>query len=420
MNTAAHKYKFLITGAHFANKGAESMLYVTTDELRKRFPSCNIYFAVRSDYPQEIYTFKKIFYSPGTLRIAFGGFDAFIAMCKETAKHTVKFLLGRHNTTLIDCFALSKCIAGTDAIIDISGYALSSKFKDTASRNYLKRIMLAEKFKVPVYLMPQSFGPFGYAPEVMSEFKPLMQKLLTYPRIIFAREKEGYDSLTELFGLKNVRLSADLVLQNSGIEIANVFRIPPVISVPKIESQKELAGIVPNMKCFVHGNKDEILRAYTEIIKYILSQGYKVILFRHSREDIEACAEIKKIFADDENVIVIENEFSCLEYNEFVKQFEFLVCSRYHGLVHAYKNNIPCVALGWAVKYKRLAENLNQGSYVFDITGHVDTERIIHALRELINNYDDEKKKIRERLAMIQKNNCFDAVEEDIKRLAHE
>lgn len=415
-----HEYNFLITGANFANKGAESMLYVTTDELRKRFPSCNIYFAVRSDYPQEIYTFRKIFYSPGTLRIAFGGPDAFMAMCKETAKHAVKFLLGRRNRPLRDCSALSKCIAVTDALIDISGYSLGSKWGNRVPEYYINKLMLAKKFNVPVYLMPQSFGPFDYTPDVMKEAKPLLKKALAYPRIIFARENEGYDSLTELFGLKNVRLSADLVLQNSGIEIANVFRIPPAISVPRIESEKELAGIVPNMRCFDHGNKDEILRTYTEIIKYILFQGYKVILFRHSREDIEACAEIKKIFADDENVIVIENEFSCLEYNEFVKQFEFLVCSRYHGLVHAYKNNIPCVALGWAVKYKRLAENLNQGSYVFDITGHVDTERIIHALRELINNYDDEKKMIRERLVMIQKNNCFDAVEEDIKRLAHE
>ena len=396
------------------------MLYVTVSELSKRFPSCEIFFALREPYNQDAYTFRQILYSPKSLRIAFGGFEAFKISCREKAKNIIRFIRGIRDTGTADCFELSKCISVTDAIIDISGYALSSKFKDVVSRNYLKRIMLAEKFKAPVYLMPQSFGPFDYAPEVMSEFKPLMQKLLTYPRIIFAREREGYDSLTELFTLRNVRMSADIVLQNSGIEIANIFRIHPAISVPKIDSEKELAGIVPNMKCFTHGNKDEILRTYTEIIEYILSQGYKVILFRHSREDIEACTEIKKLFADNDNVILIENEFSCLEYNEFVKQFKFLVCSRYHGLVHAYRNNIPCVAMGWAVKYKRLAENLKQDRYVFDITGYVDTEKIIDALREMMNNYDTEKKLIRERLSEIQKNNCFDAVEENIRRLAHE
>ena len=36
--------KVLITGANFNNKGAQSMLFVTVDEIRKRIPDCEIYF----------------------------------------------------------------------------------------------------------------------------------------------------------------------------------------------------------------------------------------------------------------------------------------------------------------------------------------------------------------------------------------
>ena len=80
---------------------------------------------------------------------------------------------------------------------------------------------------------------------------------------------------------------------------------------------------------------------------------------------------IKNLFPSDNNnnnIILIDKEFSCLEYNEFVKKFNFLICSRFHGLVHAYKNIVPCIALGWAVKYRELAENLGQQNYIFDIT----------------------------------------------------
>lgn len=410
----------MITGANFGNKGAESMLYVTASELSKRFPSCNIYFASQENYYEEFYTFRKIFCSPRTLRIAMGGFDSLRALCEETARDAAKFILGRRNIGFGHYFDLKKCISGIDAVIDISGYALSSKWGNKIPCNYIREIMLAEKYNIPVYLMPQSFGPFDYTPGVMKEFKTVMQKALEYPRIIFAREKEGYDDLNSLFKLNNVRLSSDLVLQNTGIEIRNVFRIPPAILIPKIESERELAGIIPNMRCFDHGNKDEILDAYREIITFILSKGYKVVLFRHSREDIEACMEIKRYFAENENVLTIENEFSCFEYNEFVKQFKFLVCSRYHGLVHAYRNNVPCAALGWAVKYRSLMERMHQSRYVFSITGNIDTKRIIDALRELMNNYDTEKRRIRESLEAIQKNNCFDAVEEDLRRIRNE
>ena len=36
--------KILIVGANFNNKGAQSMLFITMDELKKRFPDCEIFF----------------------------------------------------------------------------------------------------------------------------------------------------------------------------------------------------------------------------------------------------------------------------------------------------------------------------------------------------------------------------------------
>ncbi len=416
---SSYIYDFLITGANFGNKGAESMLYVTVDELTKRFPSCNIYFATTENYPEKNYTFRKVFFSNRTSRIAMGGPNALKALPEEILRDVVKFVIGRRITGFRNYFALSKCITDIDAVIDISGYSLSSKWGNRIPHRYINKILLAKRFNIPMYLMPQSFGPFEYTPDVMQKAKPILKKVLDYPRIIFAREQEGFDSLNELRDSQNqnMRTSADLVLQNTGIDMRNIFKNPPALSIPKIESEKELVAIIPNMRCFDHGDKNEILEAYKEIISCILSQGYKAVLFRHSREDIKACHEIKEIFSEDENVIVVENEFSCLEYNEFVKQFKFLVCSRYHGIVHAYKNIIPCIALGWAVKYKSLAERLGQDRYVFDITGRINIREIVDALRELMKNYDSEKGKIQHNLTLIQKNNCFDAVEEDIRML---
>ena len=391
------------------------MLFVTTNELRRRFPSSTIYFATSDKYPEEEYIFRKIHITPRTEKIVAGGFCGVVALMNQAARDVVKFVIRRPNATFGHYFDLASVIHKLTAIIDISGFAFSSKWGMGSCEHYIKRIQLAEKYGIPIYLMPQSFGPFDFPAEVIDEIKPVFSRVLRYPRIIFAREKEGFDCMTKLFGLTQVKLSADLVLQNRETDPAEIFTSPHEIIVPKIEAARELAGIVPNMRCFDHGDKDKILADYREIIAFILGKGYKVVLFRHSREDIEACRMLKNFYPNDENVVLVENEFSCFEYNEFVKQFKFLVCSRYHGLVHAGKNGIPCIYLGWAVKYHSLAEILGQSRYVFDITsGSTDSAEIIDALSHLLENYDDECRTIAERLAGIQAHNCFDIVEEDM------
>ena len=71
------------------------------------------------------------------------------------------------------------------------------------------------------------------------------------------------------------------------------------------------------------------------------------------------------MFASSENVYFIEDDMNCLEYGGFVKQFDFIIASRFHAIVHAYKENVPAIILGWAVKYHELAKNLNQEKFVF-------------------------------------------------------
>ena len=49
-----------------------------------------------------------------------------------------------------------------------------------------------------------------------------------------------------------------------------------------------------------------------------------------------------------------------------LKQFQFIVASRFHAIVHAFKNGIPCIALGWATKYYDLMKQFGQEQYMLD------------------------------------------------------
>ena len=203
-----------------------------------------------------------------------------------------------------------------------------------------------------------------------------------------------------------MRESTDLVLQNKGIDENNLYRYRHTAQLPYVE--QEAVGIVPNAQCFRHGDAAKNKALYRAVVGKLLDSGRQVYVFRHSAEDLDICRQIKEDFAKEKRVHLLENDFSCLEYDEFIRRFTFIVCSRYHGIVHAYRNKIPCIALGWAVKYKELADNVGQGRYVFDMTQESCTrEGVVDAVDKMLTQYRRESEVIGQHVKKIQDENCF-------------
>lgn len=239
-----------------------------------------------------------------------------------------------------------------------------------------------------------------------------IKELLQYPYVVFAREEEGERLLRKHYDLKNVRRSPDIVLQNKKIEYDKVFKNKPVLNIPDCISSNAVA-IIPNTKCFQHGNKNDILDLYKKIVEVILENSMEVYLMRHSQGDLSVCRLIKEMFLENDNVQLLENDFSCIEFDEMIKEFQFTVVSRFHGAVHSYKNCVPCITLGWAVKYKELAAQLSQEKFSFDITrGVVNAGEILESVRKMIGCHHIESVKIEKCLKDIQQSNCFNILEE--------
>jgi len=401
--------KVLIVGANFENKGAQAMLFIAIDEIKKRIGNCEIYFAGMEMLEEELYAFKQMYYSKDAKLIALETKLPIKIIAKCFLKDCIKFVIGRHRN-LWKFMDVYKLLPEVDLVIDVSGFNLGDKWSTEIHQEYLNNIRLAHKYNIPIILMPQSFGPFCYKKENKFLLEE-MEQVLPYAKIIYAREQSGKQMLMEEIHLKNVELSTDLVLQNSGIDFANIYKKDLKIEIPGIE--KNSVGIVPNIQCFNHGNREKNLAIYKAIINELLKRGKSIYIFRHSKEDYEICKLIASCFDGNKLVKLIEKEFSCLEYDQFVKGFEFIVCSRYHGIVHAYRNYIPCLAMGWAVKYSELAQNVCQSEYVFDITADNCTEEtVIKAMQALICNLQFEKNVIREQIVRIQRDNCFNCISE--------
>lgn len=415
--------KVLIFGGNFDNKGAEAMSYVTIFEIKNKFLNFEpilLYRNANIDKNKDYYKFS-ISEDHEIIRMKVLGKIEELSKknsLKTKIKNIIKRIIGKpvNDINNINDSEFKELLKETACIIDISGYALASSWPISATKKYFNMIEIAKKYNVPIYLLPQSFGPFGYKDEkILVDLK----EHLKIPSMIFAREKEGYDYLTEKLGLSNVVLSTDLVLQNREINYDMLLKKKESATFVCKNKENNVA-ILPNMRVFDKCDNTYLLRLYKDIVDELLSLNKNVYLLRHSREDITPAKMIKEMYIDNDKVTLVEEQFPSYQFEEVVQKFDYVIASRYHSIVHAYKHNVPSIAIGWAVKYVELLGNFKQSQYIFDARNEISTCEIVDAIKQMNDNYLEEKKVIAEVLKEVQKNNCFDLVEKDIKSIINQ
>ena len=387
----------IITGGGMVNKGAQAMTLIAVHELRERFPDHRIYLYSPVDLADSSLDKSKFTFN------FLGWYPLKFAHCQHNPVQRGIILL-RSRSELLEAEAIYR---NTDFIVDVSGYALGANWSDKICNDYLDILEFAQAFGIPVYLMPQSFGPFDFGEERQA-LNARIQRLLPTAKVIFAREQEGYDALVNTYGLKNVRPAHDLVLGNKGIDLANIFVSAPTFDLPEIKPNS--VAVIPNSMNSSVSSQEAVLELYANAINTLLSHGKTVYLLSHSSMDSALCGELKEAFSSNGNVVLLAQDFSCLEFNALVKKFDYLIASRFHSIVHAFKNGVPCIALGWATKYHDLLKLFDQEQYILDVRDKIGTDQIAAAIEQIDAHYPDEAEKIQKGLAAVQKQNVFDVL----------
>lgn len=392
------KRNIIITGGGLTNKGAQAMTFISVSELTKRFPDHRILLYSSTDLQRpvkerESYTFDFI-----------GWYPQKFAKCQKNPILRLICKL-KNGKELAQAEQIYK---NTDLMIDISGYAIGSNWSEKVCNDYLDCFEFAHAFNIPVYVMPQSFGPFDFEGEAGKRIDQRIRQLFPKIKVLCAREKEGYDALKDVYGLDNVQLLPDLVLNNKSVDLQSIFTQDINLTVPDVIESS--VAVIPNSRNIEVGEAQKVYTKYKLMIEHVLKTGRHVYILKHSELDTELCKELKAMFADNNNVVLLEQEMSCLEFNEFVKKMDFLIASRFHSIVHAYKNGIPCIALGWAVKYRDLLAMFGQQNYMFDVRNVESTEQIFNAIDRMTEQYKNESQKILNGLYKIQEYNVFDVI----------
>lgn len=389
----------IIAGGGLVNKGAQAMTLICICELKKRYPDHRMILLAWD--ASEAARKKHAAYDLELLEVPPVKFSGAARNPLLRALYSLRY--GKHFTDTDEIYR------NTDLLVDISGYALGSNWNPKVCNDYLDGIEHALAYGIPVYLLPQSFGPFDYADDEGRAIDERTHRLFPKIKKIFAREQEGYDALVSRYGLTNVSLTRDMVLASKIQDYSSALRKQLEMHLPEIPQNS--ICLIPNVRTDDDGS-GRSTQLYLAAIRTALSQNLYVYLTYHSSQDKELCAELKAAFADDDRVVLLDHDHSCMEINELVKKFRFVVASRFHAIVHALKNGIPCIALGWAVKYIDLLNLFDQSAYMFDLRKTVDPAEVCKAVATMNENYAAESRKIRESLPALQKENVFDLIKE--------
>ena len=391
----------IITGGELFNKGAQAMTFVAVDELKKRYPQHEIYLLSemdnrRTNMDKEKYSFKFLGWYP--IKFAKAQRNIILRMYNSLVHN-------KEYKYLVDIYR------NTDLMIDISGYAFSDNFGPNHLKEYADHLEFAEAFNIPVYIMPQSFGPFDFKTEEARRQEERLKRLILTPKMVCAREEEGYKSLVSKYGVKNICIASDIVINNKSLELNNIYSRNYQLDIPVIQNSS--VAIIPNTRLEKYAGEKTILGIYKCIVNRLLKFKKKIYIIAHSADDKKLCEKIGKM-DDGQKVVYLDRDFSCIEFNEIVKNMDYIIASRFHSIVHAFKNNIPCLSLGWATKYQKLSEAFKQERYCLDIRENLNEQEILEHLDNLENNYLKEKKIISENIKILQEKNVFDILPEKL------
>lgn len=317
-----------LRGVEFVNKGAELMLHAIIQEVKKEIPSARFVMEINPRVP-----FAKV------------------KKLNILAKSNL-MVRGRNIGPLLDFLPNRlKAVVGIacekeiNVILDGSGFAYGDKWgAEKAGARTANHIRRWKEKGIKVILLPQAFGPFSGEP-----IRANMRLILENADLIIARDSVSYKYLTDL-SPDNPR-----VLQFPDFTNLIEGSVPTTF-----DSAQHQIAIIPNQKMMETDNLQEN-EAYPHflmnIISRFLNKGEKPFFLIHeSDEDFKLANKINHLLPQPIDIIKIENP---LAVKGIIGKSKVVITSRFHGLVSALSQSIPCLATGWSHKYEMLLEDYN-------------------------------------------------------------
>lgn len=343
--------KIQIDGIDTKNKGAELMLVAVLEQLEKTHPSSEVWLNHTGEFDSKLLPDFKL--------------DLKIPNMRWLSKWPIKIFrrMGRpFPITRLTQFHVRKDI---DLLLDAGGFQFSDQWKLTAEQvkekeKYYKKL---KENNTRVVLLPQAFGPFE-----TTYGKQVVKILSQYTDLIYARDEQSYQCLVNAGAeAQKINISCDFTLPVKGI-------IPD-----RFQYLKGAVCLIPNHKMISpkKNNKDKYIGLLKNIIDMYEKKGLPVFMLNHEGfRDKSLCDEVNTV---SETKIPVVDGITAKEVKGLIGNSHTVISSRFHGVVSALSQGVPCLATSWSHKYEMLFKDFSQEDRILteEVDWAINREKIV-------------------------------------------
>ncbi|MEM6932495.1 MAG: polysaccharide pyruvyl transferase family protein [Pseudomonadota bacterium] len=284
-------------------------------------------------------------------------------------------------------------MAKADAIFDISG---GDSFTDLYGMKRFRSMTLTKRLAlrlgVPLFLMPQTYGPFE-----RDDTRATARTIVKGAAMAWARDTRNFETLTELLGGRT-----DKTRHGNGVDVAFAlprnrpthlparlqalvegdrqrpligFNVSGLIYNPGIEGSRKF-GFKADYQALVHG----ILRRFRDetdatlvLIPHVLQRP------GHSEADTPACLAAAEMLDCPDRVVVVEEPYNATEMKWVIAQMDFFCGTRMHSTIAGLSSGVATAAVAYSKKTQGVFESCGQGDAVTD-PRYESTEACIDAI----------------------------------------
>ena len=249
--------------------------------------------------------------------------------------------------------------------------------------------------KKPVYILPNSFGPFE-GPGV----KYMVKKALSKCKMVTAREQRSVDAVKKDLNM-NIALFPDLAffLENGNVkreDLLKKFIIPGDIKIVAI-----------TMRPYRFPNSANPLEAYTVFknefrgfIEWLYQAGYMPLIIEHTfaitshENDGDCIADVIDGLSADSYRLLSDRTMNCRELKSVYGCCDYIVGTRFHSLVFSLSNGVPGIAISYdGYKSIGIMRDMGLEEFVLDISD-VRASTLEQKFETMVDNSRDIKRKI--------------------------
>ena len=311
----------------------------------------------------------------------------------------MKLFLGEHTKETMEIFRdADACFVKGGGFIHSSG-----KLTDSYTVYFqLYHLMLAQSLGKPIYVMPNSFGPF---PGV--GVKWLVNKTLNKCKLVTVRESISQNMLEEI-GVSG-DLYPDLGFSLDKIHNEN-HKITDICSNNR---NKKLVAITARPYRFPNSENPQqkytkYIESIVEFSKWLSCNGYlpvfvEQVLSETSHEsDINAINEIVQFLDEGSYEVIANPDYSCEDLKYVYSKMDYTIGTRFHSVIFSISEGVPSIAIEYGGnKGAGILKDMELPKLGIPIE-EVTFERLRNTFENLVRDEDKVKEKMEKYMQFVR------------------